>query len=47
MFAHEDAVMTRWLLWLLSGLLLGGIVHIATVLYLPSTATQNGTSSHM
>jgi uncharacterized membrane protein len=32
---------TRWLLWLLAGLLLGGIVHIATVLYLPNTATQN------
>jgi uncharacterized membrane protein len=32
---------TRWLLWILSGLLLGGIVHIVTVLYLPSTATQN------
>jgi len=31
----------RWLLWLLAGLLLGGIVHIATVLYLPNTATQN------
>ena len=33
--------MTRWLLWLASGLLLGGIVHLATILYLPSTATQN------
>lgn len=33
--------MIRWLLWLLAGLLLGGIVHIATVLYLPNTATQN------
>lgn len=33
--------MTRWLLWVLAGLLLGGIVHIATVLYLPNTATQN------
>jgi uncharacterized membrane protein len=33
--------MTRWLLWLGSGLLLGGIVHFATILYLPSTATQN------
>jgi len=31
----------RWLLWLLSGLLLGGIVHIATILYLPNSATQN------
>ena len=33
--------MTRWLFWLASGLLLGGIVHFATILYLPSTATQN------
>ena len=33
--------MTRWLLWLLGGLLLGGIVHLATVLLLPRTATQD------
>ncbi len=33
--------MTRWLLWLASGLLLGGIVHFATILFLPNTATQN------
>ena len=33
--------MTRWLLWLLSGLLLGGIVHFVTILYLPNTATQD------
>jgi uncharacterized membrane protein len=33
--------MTRWLLWLGAGLLLGGIVHFATILYLPNTATQN------
>ena len=33
--------MTRWLLWLLAGLILGGIVHFATILYLPKTATQN------
>jgi uncharacterized membrane protein len=32
---------TRWLLWLLGGLLLGGIVHLATVLVLPRTATQD------
>jgi uncharacterized membrane protein len=31
----------RWLLWLLGGLLLGGIVHLATVLVLPRTATQD------
>lgn len=34
-------MVTRWLLWLASGLLLGGIVHFATILYLPRTATQN------
>ena len=33
--------MTRWILWLLSGLLLGGIIHFAIVLYLPNTATQD------
>jgi uncharacterized membrane protein len=33
--------MTRWALYLLSGLLLGGIVHIVMILYLPNTATQN------
>ncbi len=33
--------MTRWLLWLLSGLLLGGLVHFVTILYLPNTATQD------
>jgi uncharacterized membrane protein len=33
--------MIRWLLWLASGLLLGGIVHFVTILVLPSTATQN------
>ena len=33
--------MTRGLLWLISGLLLGGIVHFAIVLYLPRTATQH------
>jgi uncharacterized membrane protein len=33
--------MTRWLLWLGSGLLLGGIVHFVTILSLPNTATQN------
>ena len=30
-------VVTRWILWVLSGLLLGGIVHIATVLYPPNS----------
>ncbi len=33
--------MIRWLLWLLGGLLLGGIVHLATVLLLPRTATRD------
>jgi uncharacterized membrane protein len=33
--------MTRWLLWALGGLLLGGIVHLSTVLMLPRTATQD------
>jgi uncharacterized membrane protein len=34
----------RWLLWLLAGLLLGGIVHLATILALPRTATQDAYS---
>lgn len=33
--------MIRWVLWLLAGLLLGGIVHFVTILYLPNTATQD------
>jgi uncharacterized membrane protein len=33
--------MIRILLWLLGGLLLGGIVHLATVLLLPKLATQD------
>jgi uncharacterized membrane protein len=33
--------MIRWLLWVLGGILLGGIVHLATVLLLPSTATRD------
>jgi uncharacterized membrane protein len=33
--------MIRVLLWLLGGLLLGGIVHLATVLMLPKLATQD------
>jgi len=31
----------RWLLWIVGGILLGGIVHLATILLLPSTATQD------
>src|SRR6476620_10048959 len=33
--------MMRWLLWLLAGALLGGIVHLVAVLILPNTATQD------
>jgi uncharacterized membrane protein len=36
--------MTRWLLWVLAGLLLGGIVHLVTVLVLPATASQDAYS---
>lgn len=33
--------MTRWLLWIVGGVLLGGIIHLATVLILPRLATQD------
>src|SRR5215813_5123664 len=33
--------MIRWLLLLIGGALLGGIVHLATVIILPRTATQD------
>jgi uncharacterized membrane protein len=36
--------MIRWLLWVLSGVLLGGIVHLVAILVLPSTATQDAYS---
>jgi uncharacterized membrane protein len=36
--------MIRWLLWLLAGVLLGGIVHLVAVLVLPNTATQDAYS---
>jgi uncharacterized membrane protein len=36
--------MMRWALWLLAGALLGGIVHLVTVLILPRTATQDAYS---
>lgn len=36
--------MMRLLLWLLAGALLGGIVHLVTVLVLPRTATQDAYS---
>jgi uncharacterized membrane protein len=36
--------MIHWLLWLLAGSLLGGIVHFVAVLVLPRTATQDAYS---
>ncbi len=33
--------MIRWILWILGGALMGGIVHLGIVLYLPNTATQD------
>ncbi|MBM3531059.1 MAG: DUF1254 domain-containing protein [Alphaproteobacteria bacterium] len=36
--------MIRWLLWLIAGALLGGIVHLVAVLILPRTATQDAYS---
>lgn len=36
--------MIRWLLLLFGGALLGGIVHLATIIILPRTATQNAYS---
>jgi uncharacterized membrane protein len=36
--------MIRWLLWILGGILLGGIVHLATVLAMPRAATQDAYS---
>jgi len=36
--------MIRWLLLLLGGVLLGGIVHLATIFILPRTATQDAYS---
>jgi uncharacterized membrane protein len=34
-------VIIRWLLWLTVGVLLGGVVHLATILLLPSFATHD------
>jgi uncharacterized membrane protein len=36
--------MIRWLLWLLGGFVLGGMVHLVTVLALPVTATRDAYS---
>ncbi len=33
--------MIRWLLWTVSGLLLGGLVHLATILALPRAASRD------
>jgi uncharacterized membrane protein len=33
--------MIRWLLWIAGGLVLGGIVHLASIMALPRTATQD------
>jgi uncharacterized membrane protein len=36
--------MIRWLLWLFGGILLGGVVHLATVLAMPRAATKDAYS---
>jgi uncharacterized membrane protein len=36
--------MIRWLLWILGGILLGGVVHLGTVLAMPDAATQDAYS---
>lgn len=36
--------MIRWLLWIAGGVLLGGVVHLATVLAMPRAATQDAYS---
>jgi uncharacterized membrane protein len=36
--------MIRWILWLMGGVLLGAVVHLATILILPQTATQDAYS---
>jgi uncharacterized membrane protein len=36
--------MIRWFLWLVAGVLLGGVVHLATILVLPRTATRDAYS---
>jgi hypothetical protein len=33
--------MIRWLLWIAGGLVLGGIVHLTTIMVLPRTATHD------
>ena len=36
--------MIRWILWLLGGVILGGMIHLTTILILPRTATQDAYS---
>ena len=36
--------MIRWVMWLLGGIVLGGMVHLATVLALPATASRDAYS---
>ena len=36
--------MIRWFMWLLGGIVLGGMVHLATVLALPATASRDAYS---
>ena len=31
--------MIRWLLWIAGGLVLGGVVHLVSIMWLPRTAT--------
>jgi uncharacterized membrane protein len=33
--------MIRWLMWIAGGLVMGGIVHLATIMVLPRTATKD------
>jgi uncharacterized membrane protein len=33
--------MIRWVLWIAGGLVLGGIVHLVSIMWLPRTATQD------
>src|SRR6185437_16300633 len=41
---RQELSMIRWLLLALGGAFLGGVVHLATVLILPRTATQDAYS---
>src|SRR5579864_7026808 len=41
---RQELPMIRWLLLALGGALLGGVVHLATIIILPRTATQDAYS---